>query len=56
MTYRVAIVEDDPMILLLDRNFVELDSRFTVVQEMRDGRAALQWLRTNPVDLLILEA
>ena len=55
MTYRVAIVEDDPMILLLDRNFVELDSRFTVVQEMRDGRAALQWLRTNPVDLLILD-
>ena len=55
MTYQVVIVEDDPMILLLDRKFVELDERFAVSGEFRDGRTALRWLRQHPVDLLILD-
>lgn len=55
MTYQVAIIEDNPMILLLNRNFVELDSRFTVAKEFQDGRSALPWLRKHPVDLLILD-
>ena len=29
--YRVVIVEDDPMVSLLNRTFVERDARFQVV-------------------------
>ena len=42
--YRVVIVEDDPMVALLDRTYVERDPRFRVVQTFQDGRAALEWL------------
>ena len=55
MTYQVVIVEDDPMVLLLDRSFVELDSRFAVAGTFRDGKSALRWLRQHPADLLILD-
>ena len=55
MSYQVVIVEDDPMIAMLNRGFVEQDRRFQVVREFRDGRAALHWLTDNPVDLLILD-
>lgn len=53
--YRVVIVEDDPMVSLLDRSFTEKDSRFQVVEAFRDGRTALQWLSCNEADLLILD-
>ena len=53
--YRVVIVEDDPMVSLLDRSFTEKDSRFQVVEAFRDGRTALQWLTRNEADLLILD-
>ena len=46
--YRVVIVEDDPMVSLLNRTFVERDARFQVVQSFQDGRAALAWLEQNP--------
>ena len=55
MIYQTVIIEDDPMIALLNRGFVEQDRRFSVVQEFREGRTALRWLRENPVDLLILD-
>ena len=55
MSYQVVIVEDDPMISLLNRSFVEKDRRFTVIQELRDGRAALRWFREHTADLMILE-
>ena len=53
--YRVVIVEDDPMVSLLDRTFVERDARFEVVQSFQDGRAALAWLEQNPADLAVLD-
>lgn len=55
MSYQTVIVEDDPMIALLNRGFVERDRRFSVVQEFRDGRSALRWFRENRADLLILD-
>ena len=55
MSYQVVIVEDDPMISLLNRSFVEKDRRFTVIQELRDGRAALRWFREHTADLMILD-
>lgn len=53
--YRVVIVEDDPMVSLLDRTFTEKDSRFRVVQTFQNGRAALEWLAQNPADLVVLD-
>lgn len=53
--YRVVIVEDDPMVSLLDRTFTEKDARFRVVQTFQDGQAALEWLVQNPVDLVVLD-
>ena len=53
--YRVVIVEDDPMVSLLNRTFTEKDSRFHVVQTCSDGRAALEWLSHNPAALVILD-
>ena len=55
MTYKTAIVEDDYMVAMVNRGFVEKDSRFQVVQEFGNGKKALSWLRENPVDLLILD-
>lgn len=53
--YRVVIVEDDPMVCLLNRTYTEKDSRFRVVQTCSDGRSALDWLCQNPADLVILD-
>ena len=53
--YRVIIVEDDPMVSLLDRTYIERDARFQVVQTFQDGRAALSWLAQNPADLAVLD-
>ena len=53
--YRVVIVEDDPMVALLDRTYVERDPRFQVVQTFQDGRAALEWLEQNPAELAVLD-
>ena len=46
--YRVVIVEDDPMVSLLNRTFVERDARFQVVQSFQDGRAALGLAGAEP--------
>ncbi len=53
--YQVVIVEDDPMVALLNRTFTERDSRFRVVQSFQDGQSALAWLEEHPADLLILD-
>ena len=53
--YRDIIVEDDPMVSLLDRTYVERDARFQVVQTFQDGRAALSWLAQNSADLAVLD-
>ena len=53
--YRTVIIEDDPVITQLNRQYVEKDSRFTVVQTFSAAHPALFWLRNNLVDLIILD-
>lgn len=53
--YSVLIVEDDPMITELNRRYAERDGRFTVVQSFGQPRRALDWLRHNAADLIILD-
>ena len=53
--YRTVIIEDDPVITQFNRQYVEKDSRFTVVQTFSAAHPALFWLRNNLVDLIILD-
>lgn len=53
--YRVVIVEDDPIITELNRRYAERDGRFAVAGTFARPRRALDWLRSNPADLVILD-
>lgn len=55
MVYRTVIIEDDSVINHLNRRYVEMDNRFCVVQTFSAAHPALFWLRSNPVDLIILD-
>ena len=53
--YTVVIVEDDPMIAELNRRYIERDGRFAVAHTFAQPRPALDWLRRNAADLVILD-
>ena len=53
--YRVMIVEDDPMVADIDRQHVEMDSAFRVVQVCKVGQEGLVYLARHTVDLIILD-
>ena len=53
--YKVLIVEDDPMVAMINTHYVEQDSRFYVVQSFRNGNDAFKYLSENQVDLAILD-
>lgn len=53
--YQVLIVEDDPMVAMINENYVRRHKQFTVVGCCRDGRAALDFLQENEVDLVIMD-
>ena len=52
--YKVLIVEDDPMVAMINEQYVGRHKQFTVVGKCRDGNSALQFLKENVVDLIIL--
>lgn len=53
--YRVLIVEDDPMVAMINEQYVRKHPQFCVVGSCRDGRSALDFLSEKEVDLLILD-
>ena len=55
MAYRVMIVEDDPMVAAIDRQYVETDRRFLVEAVLKNGGEGLDYLREHEVDLVILD-
>ena len=55
MFYRVLILEDDPMVASIDRQYVESNQQFQVVQICKSGGQALEYLRHSPVDLIVLD-
>ena len=55
MTYQVMIIEDDPMVAAIDRQYVESDLRFRVLQVCRSGGEALTALERVKPDLIILD-
>lgn len=53
--YQVLIVEDDPMVAMINEQYISRHKKFTVVGQCRDGASALQFLENHPVDLIILD-
>lgn len=52
---RVLIVEDDPMVAEINKNFTEAVEGFAVQGIARNGSEALSLLAARPVDLVILD-
>ena len=55
MAYQVIIIEDDPMVAAIDRQYVETDSRFQVAHVLKSGGEALDVLEHCRPDLIILD-
>lgn len=55
MTYKVLIVDDDPMVADINRHYVEKNALFTVIGFARNGEEALEFLKKEPVDLVVLD-
>jgi len=53
--YQVLIVEDDPMVAMINEQYIGRHGKFTVAGVCRDGRSALEFLENNTVDLVILD-
>lgn len=53
--YTVLIVEDDPMVAMINEQFVSRHKDFKVVEKCGDGESALQYLEENKVDLVIMD-
>ena len=55
MEYKVLIVEDDPMVAMINEQYVNRHKAFRVVEKCKDGKGALAYLESNDVDLIILD-
>ena len=53
--YTVLIVEDDPMVAMINEQFVSRHKDFKVIEKCTDGESALQYLEENKVDLVIMD-
>ena len=53
--YEVMIVEDDPMVAMINKQYVTENKHFHVLCVCRDGDRALAMLRENTVHLVILD-
>ena len=53
--YQVVIVEDDPMVAAIDRQYVEMDPAFQVARTCKNGMEGLNYLSSHPADLVILD-
>lgn len=55
MSYKVLIVEDDPMVAMINEQYVKQNINFTVSSTCRNGDEALAFLENNQVDLIVLD-
>lgn len=53
--YRVLIIEDDPMVAMINEQYIGRNKQFCVVGKCKDGKSALNFLENNEVDLIILD-
>lgn len=53
--YRVIIIEDDPMVAAINQQYVESDPVFQVIKVFKSGIDALEYLKKQDTDLIILD-
>ena len=53
--YKILIVEDDPMVAMINEQYIKKNKKFELVGKCSNGAAALEFLENNEVDLLVLE-
>ena len=53
--YKVLIVEDDPMVAMINEQYIRKNKHFEIVGKCKDGVTALGFLENTQVDLLILD-
>lgn len=53
--YSVLIVDDDPMVAMINEQYVCKNKKFKVAASCRNGNEALEFLEKNPCDLVILD-
>ncbi|MEE1172098.1 MAG: response regulator [Ruminococcus sp.] len=53
--YKVLIVEDDPMVAMINEQYIKKNKNFEIVGKCNDGLSALDFLENNTADLLILD-
>ena len=53
--YKVLIVEDDPMVAMINEQYIGKNKDFQVVGRCRDGKSAIEFLNNHTVDLMILD-
>lgn len=53
--YKAIIVEDDPMVIDIDRQYLEAHGEIAIAGAFSNGRAALEYVRAYPADLAIVD-
>ncbi|MBQ7795806.1 MAG: response regulator [Lachnospiraceae bacterium] len=53
--YRVVIIEDDPMVSAINRQYVEVTTSFRVDRTFKSGGEALEYFKNHDTDLIILD-
>lgn len=53
--FKVLIVEDDPMVAMINEQYIRRNKNFKLVGKCKDGDEALDFLKDNEVDLLVLD-
>ena len=53
--YKVLIVEDDPMVAMINEQYIKRNKNFEIIGTCKDGSSALDFLETHQADLLILD-
>lgn len=53
--YTVLIVEDDPMVAMINEQFISRHKDFTVAGKCRDGKSAIEFLANHKIDLVIMD-
>lgn len=55
MAYNVLIVEDDPMVAMINEQYILKNKNFKVCNSVRNGNEAIEFLEKNKIDLVILD-
>ena len=53
--YKVLIVEDDPMVAMINEQYIKRNKNFEIVGNCNNGLSALDFLENNTVEILILD-